>query len=376
MAAIQRQLQIAKALRSKDFRVIVLNRKGVHAEETIRRENINFTGSFEGIEYRYTSGSPIYHNNFILRNLFKVIGLVGEVYFLVYYRIMHGVEFIVVNTTSLLQLKYYYFLTRLLKIRLLYDYVEYMSSLEDRSVKIASTNKTFDTEFVHFVDSLIVISNFLADHVKKVAPSLSFIVIPPIIDFQKFEKIKSKPPESNYLLYCGSTQYSDVIGFILSAYQGSRAPQENISLILIVNGDQTKIDTLQNQIKNLPLVFIKSGLSYTDLIGYYKSARALLIPLQDNLQDRARFPFKISEYTAAARPILTSDFGAIRYYFRHQENALLAIPENHLDFAANINFLLDNPEAAERIAHEGHKTGLIYFNYESYSSALDTAVTR
>jgi len=375
MAAIQRQLQIAKAIKNTSTRVIVLNRKGVHTPETIRNENIRSSGMFEGIEYRYTSGNPKYFTNFLLRNVFKVIGLTGELFYIVYFRIVHHVPSVVVNTTSILQLKYYYFLTRFLRIKLVYDYVEYMSSLEDRTIKIASANKSFDTEFIHYADSLIVISYFLADHVKQVAPDLPFIIIPPIIDFEKFEKTYRKPLEKNYLLYCGSTQYFDVIEFIIGAYQLSRAPREEVLLILIVNGDDSKIKTLQEKSKNLPHVIIKSGLSYSDLIGYYKSARALLIPLQDNLQDKARFPFKISEYTAAARPIITSNFGAVSHYFQHQENALLSIPGDQTDFAANLNFLFDNPEAAEQIALEGYKKGLQYFNYKGYSAALANAIT-
>jgi len=110
--------------------------------------------------------------------------------------------------------------------------------------------------------------------------------------------------------------------------------------------------------------------SYDDLIGYYKNARALLIPLQENLQDKARFPFKISEYTAAARPIITSDSGAVVEFFKDGENALLAKTGRISDFSAKLNFILENPQKAEQIGMNGYALGQNYFNYKSYRSTL------
>ena len=52
----------------------------------------------------------------------------------------------------------------------------------------------------------------------------------------------------------------------------------------------------------------------------YKNATAHLIPLSNSIQDTARFPNKISEYLASAKPIITTDVGEIKHYFKDMDN--------------------------------------------------------
>jgi glycosyltransferase involved in cell wall biosynthesis len=370
MAAIQRQLQIAKAIQNQETRVMVISRKGVHPADRIRLEKIGTSGSFEEISYVYASGTPLYVRNFWVRNFLKVIGLVGELGVMFYQRIFNRVTCMVVNSTSLTQLRYYYFISRFVNTRLVYDYVEYMSSLDDRSMKTSGDRKNFDTQFFNYADALIIISPFLEQHIKQVAPKIPSIRIPPIIDFEKFARINFKPTQTNYFLFCGATQYLDVIEFIIKAYQKSTALNHGVSLILIINGDLKKMDRLKDSVQEDSTIEILSNLSYEALIGYYKNARALLIPLQDNLQDMARFPFKISEYTAAARPIVTTNYGAVAEYFQDGVNALLAEPQDVDGIAAKLNYILSHPDEADQIGQNGHKLGLQLFNYKAYAAPL------
>lgn len=370
MAAIQRQLQIAKAMKNENTRVLVINRKGVHSAGLVKNENIKTAGTFEDIEYVYSSGAALYPGNFAIRSFLKIIGSVGELLLILYNRLFKNASCMVINTLSLAHLKYYYFVSRVLGLTLIYDYVEYMSSMEDRSMKHISGVKGFDDEFFKFADSIIVISVYLENHIKKSAPGKPYVVIPPIMDFEKFDMINAKPKESEYFLYCGSTHYFDVIEFVIESYQIANSNKHGIALILVVNGDSEKIANLQQTILDTSSIKIVSNLSYETLIGYYKNAKALLIPLQDNLQDKARFPFKISEYTAAARPIITSSSGAILDYFYDGVNALIAKTGDPDDFASKLAFIISNPEQAEIIAKNGYQLGVKYFNYKSYSIPL------
>jgi glycosyltransferase involved in cell wall biosynthesis len=143
-----------------------------------------------------------------------------------------------------------------------------------------------------------------------------------------------------------------------------------------VNGGAEKISKHRDSIKDDKTIKILSNLSYEVLISYYKNAKALLIPLQDNLQDKARFPFKISEYTAAARPIITSDSGAVIDYFQDGINALLAKTGDVNDFAEKLKFVLNNPQEAEKIATKSHELGQKLFNYKSYSTSLQEFATQ
>ena len=369
-AEVQRQLQISKALLTTETRVLVVNQKGTHSSNTIKKEKISTTGSYEGVDYIYTSGTPLYPRNFIVRNLLKVVGWLNQLFLVLYYAMTRQLTCVIVCTSSLSKLKYFWYLTRIANTRLVYDYVEYFSSLTDRSMKAPGNKNTFDTTFFRYTDALIIISSYLEQHVNKMKSNRPYVIIPPMIDFEKFDKIQNKPKETDYFLYCGSVQYVDVIQFIMEAYRQSDGDNRGVSLILIVNGPSQIIAKLKDSIREDKSIQILSGLSYDDLIGYYKNARALLIPLQENLQDKARFPFKISEYTAAARPIITSDSGAVVEFFKDGENALLAKTGRISDFSAKLNFILENPQKAEQIGMNGYALGQNYFNYKSYRSTL------
>jgi glycosyltransferase involved in cell wall biosynthesis len=369
MAETQRQLQISKAIQNEIDDVLVISRKGCYSQSTIEKEKINTSGSYEGIKYVYTSGTPLYPSNFIVRNFLKIWGAIGEFVLILFYGLTRKIT-CVVSTSSLPLLKYYWALTRVLNVKLVYDYVEYISSLEDRSIKMgADRKKNFDTLFFDYADSFIVISSYLEKHLMRMT-SKPYLIVPPIIDFEKFLRIDLKPNDSNYFLFCGSTHYFDVVEFIIDAYRKSDNNKHGVGLVLIVNGSSKKISKLQKLIEKDEKIKVLSNLSYEMLIGYYKNARALLIPLQNNLQDQARFPFKISEYTAASRPIVTSDSGAIIDYFQDGVNALLAKTGDVNNFSTKLNFVLNNPTEAERIAANGHALGKKFFNYKSYSSLL------
>lgn len=370
MASIQRQLQISKAIVNDETRVLVINQKGAHSLSRVKEEKITTSGSFEGIDYIYASGTPLYPANFIIRNFLKIVGQLSELGIILFQALTKNITCVIVCTSSLARLKYFWYLTRITNTRLVYDYVEYFSSLGSRSIKTHNDKKSFDEVFFKYTDALIIISSYLEQHVNRMKSTKPYVIVPPIMDFAKFSKIDNKPKESDYFLYCGNYLYIDIIEFIIEAYRKTNCSNRGISLILIVNGPPAAISKIRSHTSEDKSIKILSDLSYEDLIGYYKNAKALLIPLQDNLQDKARFPFKIGEYTAAGRPIITSDSGAIVEYFEDGKNALLAKTGDINDFSAKLNFILENPDKAEQIGLNGHALGQQRFNYKSYTSTL------
>jgi glycosyltransferase involved in cell wall biosynthesis len=96
----------------------------------------------------------------------------------------------------------------------------------------------------------------------------------------------------------------------------------------------------------------------------------LLLPLRNTIQDKARFPFKISEYLASGRPIITSDVGVISEYFIDNENALICIPDDIDSFVEKLNYVIFNSYAANEIGNKGYLLGKNYFNKDCYNSDL------
>jgi len=218
-----------------------------------------------------------------------------------------------------------------------------------------------------------LIIHFLENHLKKINANKPTIKIPPIIDFSYFDGVDPKKVTTPFFLFCGSAAYEDIIKFIIEVYINSNAKLKNYELKLVINGTLDQLEKLNqfiNENRCHENVEILSNLSYLDLVNLYKSAWALLIPIGNNIQDQARFPFKICEYTASKRPIITSDSGAIKEYFDDGLNAFIAKTDSLDDFTRKLNLVMDQKKLSNRVGLNGYRLGKMLFNYKTYSDDL------
>ena len=72
-----------------------------------------------------------------------------------------------------------------------------------------------------------------------------------------------------------------------------------------------------------------------DIPPRYVGASALLIPIEDTVQDYARFPHKIGEYLASGNPIISTNYGEMKNnkVFVDEESVLIASDYNTELFA-------------------------------------------
>ena len=341
-----------------------------------KREGIVNGGWFDDIKYYYTSLITYRPKNFLLRNLFKSIGIINELIYIFFIRIKHKKIIIFNNSTKLISLKYYYFISRILNIKIVYDYVEFVSSISNRDVPVDIDNlKIFDNVFHKYIDKCIVISGFLLEHVSKNLRNNHLIQIPPTMDYESLNQIKLQSIKEKFFLFCGGAAYDDIIHFIILCFKKSKSIENGYQLKLILSGNENQIGIIKRMIKRLDLekkISIDTEIEYSQLFSLYKSSFALLIPFSNNLQDKARFPFKISEYCASASTIITSDSNQIVRYFTHRKSALIAEIESADDYIKQINYLIDNPKKSAEIGISGYEVGLNYFNYKNYIKEMKT----
>lgn len=374
-AVIQRQIQLANSLKHAGYNVIVVNQRGAHTKEVAKREHIKVKGNYKGIQYLYSSFKTYKPSNFIIRNFFKTLGKIIEPIQITYLRLFKGYKFLFNNSIGLRELKYYSKLSNLLGMELVYDYVEMVDSLGKREVDQKDIESNFDDKFFYSVDKLLVISSFLENYLNNSkANKIPRVKIPPIIDFSLIDSIKPVKSKHQFFLYCGSIVYKDVIEFIISSYEKSKSSKNGVTLKLIINGSSDEISSLKNDIASKGLtdsVEILNSLSYEELLSNYKSALSLLIPLKNNLQDQARFPFKICEYVASKRPIITSDVPLINELFEDRNTAFIAKIDDKESFALKMDEVLSNQSLADSVGLNSYGLGKEYFNYKSYSSKLN-----
>lgn len=363
-AQVQRQLLLAKAIMLEGFDVTVLCRYGIHNQN----DGIPCKGTFEGINYIYCSGTSLRPDGYFRRNYLKFRGLINEIKYFRRFSKSKQLAGVLISTNDFHNILIYYVIGKIFRTPLTVDNVEYWTSGRDIKGIVWLEKYLYDKFYFLFTDNIICISDFLIGKVKESRRG-DILKIPAITDFDKFDNCVTcnlRLIKEKYFLFCGSIDYFEVIDFIISSFE--RLEIKDVSLILVTT-ENTKLRDRINRSRNKDSIKVLTNLSYNDLVNAYKNSEALLIPMRDIDQDKARFPHKISEYCASCRPIITSSIGEIKNYFS-EEIAFLCPVFDVSAFADTMHKIISEPELANRIAQKSYETGVVNFNYKSYSKSL------
>lgn len=372
MAQVERQKLIAKSLVTIGHQVHVINIRGVHSLDC---EEIHKNGVFEGIHYTYTSGTPYRPQSFLKRNFYKTIGHLGEILYLIKLRNRGRIDVALVSSMLFSTVFYYWILSKLFGFKLVLDYVELNSALTKKGDKSYWDFIMFEKYVTKYVTHILSISNYLTQFLIAQNPSLRILKVPAICDVDKISSLNPPKSENPYFLFCGSVFYLEVIEFVLASY--TICDNKNFDLYLIVSGDHNQMNKFSEMVCKHPKassIKVFSKIPYEKLIYLYKNAKALLIPLRYTVQDEARFPHKIGEYTASAAPVITTKHGEIVHYFEDMKNALIAESYQSSHFAEKMEYIVKNPEMAEIIGANGKKVCTQYFDYKLYGCQIENFI--
>jgi glycosyltransferase involved in cell wall biosynthesis len=361
MATIQKMKLIAEGLVHHGNHVTFFNRLPVFPEKAPYTA-LNASGNIQGVDYIYTSGSPIRPERFLKRNIIRLLSFYKELVHLTALNRRFKTDVAILYETKFIYLLWYFLISRILGFRIYLHYVEFRSKVPGRPLTEKINHQLFDRYAFRFLDGILPISNLLEKHVLGITPSLPSFKIPTLVDFSLFDPVEKG--NGHYFLFCGSADYSEIILFIIRCFEMVVHPE--FRLKLITNGSKEGLNTVRTAVAASPkggLIDVLTNIPYPELIENYCNATSLLIPLRNTLQDEARFPHKIGEYTASSKPIITTDSGEIRYYFRHGENALIAEHMEEKRYSDLMNDVISNNGRAVTIGTQGYLTGKNFFDH-------------
>lgn len=261
----------------------------------------------------------------------------------------------------------YWLIAKIIGAKIVYEYVEYRSEKPAKGLYHKINNYLCDFHGAKLWDACIAISNFLKDAALKVKPNLLIIKVTPVGDFELFDSNeKAVDVKEEYVMFCGHAGYFDVVKFIIDSFNTSKIHSSK-KLLLVLGGNQNQVERVRDYDNNC---IIKSRLPYDELIALYKHAFALMIPLRDSIEDIARFPNKICEYTAAHGLIVTTNNGEMKYYFKNGENAIVADECTVSAIAKRLDEVADGQYDLDSIRIGAYKTGVANFSKEAYKESL------
>ena len=356
-AKVNRYRSITKMLASSGHNITVLNRNIGKTDVS----TIEYDGYKVNVENSLSINIPFY----TVYKYFKKITLLFE--FVKVFKLCVGngkrqeERVFMVYTPSLFLFLNYILWAKLFNAKVIYDYVEKRSDFEEgKKNKINRKGDIIlENKALKYADGIIVISEYLKNEIKNNFSGVPYLKLPAVCDFKRIRKIEKRETNKQYLLYCGSSAYMDVVYFIINAYKKANI-SSMLGLMLIVDIPQQE-ERLINKLLN-ENINILSGLSYEELISYYKGAAALLIPMRDTIRDIARFPHKISEYVASESLIISTNYGEVKYYFKNKESALIAETYDENKYAEILRQMSEGAYDADGIIKSAYLTGINSFS--------------
>lgn len=372
MAASSRARLTARALREGGVRVRVLCLQATDLPSHV--ENSSVTGTYYGVAYEYTSGTTVRHDSFLARRLIATWGW------------LHGVVRLAqLHRQGRLNLVYLSFWTPRPAARLLL-FTALLRLMHVPILREISESPWSQRPEATLLERLwspltgmagaVTISAALHDWAERKSRRrhpFHIIDLPILVDV--YEQRPSEYPAGEQLVvFSGMPGYTETIRHIFLAMK--EVWRSHPACRLVITGLQvgdSASDRLRAEVREAGLgsrVELMSYLSRQQLLELYDRANALLIPLFDDTKSKARFPTKIGEYLAAARPVVTSAVGEIPRYLTDGVDAVVCSPGDPLAFGRGIVSLLDDPSLAAQIGLRGRRVAETRFHYALYSEML------
>ena len=229
-----------------------------------------------------------------------------------------------------------------------------ISSLKRFAYKISLAN----------VDGYITMTKNLANFYSQLKPK-PFYLVSSITDLSRFTQT-SKLPASNLkrITYMGNMELSkDNVDNIIKAFAILARNRSDIELHLFGNPTPQDKKVLMDLAIDLEVeTRIKFGFAEYSKVPQLLSNSQILVSSQPKTK-RAEggFPTKLGEYLATGIPVLLTDVGEISSYVKHKKHVFLASPEDPIDYANKLQWIIDNYSIAKEIGLRGKK--LVDENY-------------
>lgn len=373
MAESSRARLLARSLVEQGARVLVLSTRVTEQPPIV--ENVLTRGIHHGVAFEYTTGQTIRADSFAVRRAVEVVGWIRAVTRLCSLKARNELDCVYLwwhDKNREPSRRVVLAGLRLLRVPVIMELNERPWCLRDQQSVAAS-----GMSYLSGVNGVVAISSWLAAWGRREASRLSkgvaVLEIPIVVDVSE-QEVTDYPPFPPVLLLAAASQYADTIRFSLDAMQ--YVWRDFPSARLIVTGIHPTLHSagwLRSMMVQGELDERVQAVGYVsreELLELYSAAHALLIPLFDDVVSEARFPTKIGEYLAAARPVVTSAVGEVTRYLDDGSTAFLATPGDAELFGAKICEVLRDRSVAKAVGLAGRQLAETNFHYANYGPVL------
>ncbi len=103
---------------------------------------------------------------------------------------------------------------------------------------------------------------------------------------------------------------------------------------------------------------------------YLAAADGLVLPMEDTVFERARFPIRLGDYMAAARPIVSNAVGEVKHVLERNECGLTCPPDDIEGFAEIMTAAIQDGEVSDRLGRNARICAETQYNWNNIASDL------
>lgn len=229
-------------------------------------------------------------------------------------------------------------------------------------------------------EGLICISSNIRDYYTKY--NNQSIVIPILSDFKDpiLHKKAIERISMNFVFMGTVSIDKENLYELLKGFSFFNRTNKNWALNLygrVPDTDKIRINKIIHELGLSDKVKIHGEMPRSEIPDLLLTADCLLLPRRNNKQNFYGFPTKLSEYSAAGKPIILTDTGGVREFFRDGYNCLMPKGYEAKDFCEKLNqFLSMSAYEKSRLGENAVKTARKNFYWKNYSEKLSLFLSK
>lgn len=389
LGSTMRVKMLAKAFQSIGHEVylVIPYASGLVAEGM----NVDSEGEFEGIHFKYCSGSTkrpqgllaLVYSKFtsiplVLHELWR-INEKGSIDYLYIFGI-HG-------TTIFEDVSYFKF-AKLVGAKIIVDVSDAIKESQDAKSDMALIRyflrkvKSLFTKLkgpfaLARADYLIYASTYLKQYIEKFRkPDAIMLFVPVLIDRISIQGISHTPREDKkVIIYAGSFKAFEGLDFLIESLDALKSNfTEFVCYLYGANTESSyQEDVLRELVSRRSLeghVLIRNIVPHDKLFQTLVNADVLVVPRRDTVVTRAGFSQKFGDYLLSGVPIVSTEVGEITKLLTNGREILFTPEGDARAFAEAIYYLFTHPAEGKEIGVNGQKFAIEHFDYRVLGARL------
>lgn len=322
----------------------------------------------EGIPYFHPFGQRVRSKSFIIRRVLKVQKYFRAIALLKKIDREDKISETLVYTMLFSTHFFAWCLSRIYKFKILKECSEHpLGQFQKNIFKKTEGWLKMKTE-MQLSDAIFCISKYLIEfYMKQGFSEKKLFLIPSTVDPSRFSKSDNPPYGFPYIGYFGGLTFNrDNIDALIRAFAIVHKNYPNLKLIFggfYNRNEKHQIEQLVSDLKISSRVIVLNSLKRDEIIRFIVHSYILVMVRSKDLESKASFPSKLTEYMATGRPVITVNVGEISDYLIDGVNSFIVEPANHVELANKIDYVMSNYDLALRVAEKGRELTYSTFNY-------------